>query len=47
MQKVGIDADIEELGHVLGDVKLWATGVNEIRDIETQVWRVGQLADIS
>lgn len=37
MHRVGINADVEDLALVLSDVKLWSAGVNEIKDMETQV----------
>lgn len=37
MSALGIPTDIEELGRVLSEVKLWATGVGAISDMETQV----------
>jgi hypothetical protein len=37
MAAVGVHTNVEELGHVLSDVKLWAIGVAAIGDMETQV----------
>jgi hypothetical protein len=37
MSTLGIHTDVDELGRVLSDVKLWAAGVGTIGDMETQV----------
>lgn len=37
MSAIGIEGKVDELATVLSDVKLWATGVGTISDLETQV----------